>query len=484
MGCMTVMGIAFTSCSKGISFDQEAAYEAADNKIRSEYESNFVKKYGEINPNQTWDFATMRPTVSLGASVSAATTRGTRAGSPTMTKGEDIVIEGSVVKWVTDNLKAGANNYVKGSPFYMEVPNNPFHILPLFQGQASYYWQLCMHVDGVGNDVVIWEKNDILYKNYENETDYKTPTNNGMTDKQTKPVYEVKSHTYTFENYPTDATMYFFLRVWDNDSKYKNWKKNPNNTSYAPRILTSLNYQMLALKGLEVPAALKKDGYTEENVTFIGCEDTEITKTSDRDYEDLVFIMYGKPVPPIKHVDVETVSAGKRYLIEDLGATNDFDFNDVVVDVVEEYQNQIYYNIGSNGVKVFDHMVEIEGSRKQKAVIRAMGGTRDFTLTIGDTPWKKSDKYDKKQMLNTGWGGTVIEENKVLAEFDVTGWIPADNNISISVERQGDSEGFYTIQFPKKGKVPMIVATEITPLTPWMVEKQSVPEDWFYYTKD
>ncbi len=108
-----------------------------------------------------------------------------------------------------------------------------------------------------------------------------------------------------------------------------------------------------------------------------------------------------------------------------------------------------------------------------------MGGTRDFTLTIGNTSWTKSDKYDKKQMLNTGWGGTVIEENKVLAEFDVTGWIPADNNISISVERQGDSEGFYTIQFPKKGKIPMIVATEITPLTPWMVEKESVPEDWY-----
>ena len=82
-------------------------------------------------------------------------------------------------------------------------------------------------------------------------------------------------------------------------------------------------------------------------------------------------------------------------------------------------------------------------------------------------------------MLNTGWNGTEIEENKVLAEFDVTGWIPANNNISISVERQGNSESFYTIQFPKKGKVPMIVATDITPLTPWQSEKQSVPGWWY-----
>lgn len=488
MGCMTVMGIAFTSCSKGISFDQEAVYEAADNKTRSEYESNFVKKYGEIDPEMTWDYATMRPISSLGSSASAATTRGTRAGNPSMTKGTDMIIEKEVVSWVTTNLKAGSNNYLKGSPFYMEVPGNSFTIVPIFQGQAGYYWQLCMHVDGVANDKVIWEKGDIEYKNYESDRNYKKPTNTGMTDGNSKPVYEVRSHTYTFNNYPENAKMYFYLRVWDNEDDYKNWKKGykwkvvgHQYVSLDPRILTSLNYQMLALKGLQIPAALQNE-YTAENVTFIGCEDTEITKTADRDYEDLVFMMYGKPAPPITHVDVETVTAGKRYLIEDLGATNDFDFNDVVVDVVEEYKNQIYYNIGANGLKVFDHKTEIDGSRKQKAIIRAMGGTRDFILTIGGTSWQKSKNgFDTKEMLNTGWGGTEIEENKVLAEFDIknNGWNPETNNISIEVERQGNSESFYTIQFPKKGKVPMIVATDITPLTPWQSEKQSVP-DWWY----
>ena len=475
MGSMAVMGIAFTSCSKDLSFD----YDAPDKKVVDEYEANFVKKYGEVNPNQTWDFATMRPTVSLGASVSAAPTRGTVVGDPKMTQGSDIIIEGSVIDWVTENLKAGDNNYVKGSPFFMEVPDNKFHIVPIFQGQASYYWQLCMHVEGVGNDEVIWEKNDILYKNYESETDYKKPDTNGMTDKKTKPVYEAKSHTYTFENYPKEATMYFYLRVWNNEGTYNNWKTNPNNKSWAPRILTSLDYQMLALKGLQVPEALKNAGFTEENVTFIGCEDTEITKTADRDYEDLVFMMYGKPVPPIKHVDVKTISAGKRYLMEDLGATGDFDFNDVVVDVVEEYQMQEFYNIGSNGVKIFDHEAEVEGSRKQVAVIRAMGGTRDFTLTIGNTSWTKSENgFDKKEMLNTGWGGTTIEENKVLAKFDVTGWVPGDNNIKLSVERQGTSNGFYTVEFPKTGKIPVIIATDITPIRPWMFEKEGVPENW------
>lgn len=471
LGSMAVMGIAFTSCSNEDVFNNEAAM----NQIKAEYESNFVKQYGEIDPEMTWDFATMQPVSSLGSSVAA-----TRAGgnsNPTMTKGADMIIESGVISWVTTNLKAGANNYVKGSPFYMEVPDNSFTIVPIFQGQAGFYWQLCMHVDGL-NDKVIWSKGDIQYKNYETERNYKTPTNTGMTDGGSKPIYEVKSHTYTFSDYPVGAKMHFYMMVWDNDNDYNTWKRT-GGLYKSPRILTSLDYQMLCLKGLTIPAALQGE-YTEDNVTFIGCEDTEITKTADRDYEDLVFMMYGKPAPPIYHVDVETVSAGKRYLIEDLGATNDFDFNDVVVDVTEEYKNQIFYDIDANGNMKFNHKEEIDGTRKQKAIIRAMGGTRDFTLTVGDMSWTKSESgYNVRDMLNTGWNGTEIEENKVLAEFDVTGWIPAENNVSISVERQGNSEGFYTIKFPKKGTVPMIVATNITPLTPWQHERVIVPSDWF-----
>ena len=166
-------------------------------------------------------------------------------------------------------------------------------------------------------------------------------------------------------------------------------------------------------------------------------------------------------------------------MMEDLGATGDFDFNDIVVDVVQEYKVQNYYYIYPNSQKKFDHQEIVEGSLKQVAVIRAMGGTRDFTLTIGNTSWTKSENgFDKKEMLNTGLDGE-IKENAVLAKFDVTGWVPDDNNISLSVERQGTSKGFYTIAFPKKGKAPMIIATDITPILPWMFEKESVPTDWF-----
>lgn len=128
------MGVAVTSCSSnGELFDSEAAV----NQQKAEYEANFVKKYGKIDPNQSWDFATMQPSYSLVPSTDApAQTRTNNSFS--VTKGS-ITIEKKVIKWMFDNMKAGDNNTKKGSPFYMVVPENSFTIAPIFQGTASYY---------------------------------------------------------------------------------------------------------------------------------------------------------------------------------------------------------------------------------------------------------------------------------------------------------------------------------------------------------
>ena len=89
LGCMAMVGLTFTSCSK-----DEFLYDSeAEQKIwEAEYEANFIKRYGAIDPNQTWDFSTMQPTVSLpssGASV-RANTRG-ETDSYDLTTGNMIV---------------------------------------------------------------------------------------------------------------------------------------------------------------------------------------------------------------------------------------------------------------------------------------------------------------------------------------------------------------------------------------------------------
>ena len=145
-------------------------------------------------------------------------------------------------------------------------------------------------------------------------------------------------------------------------------------------------------------------------------------------------------------LSIPTIAA-KRYMIEDLGSDegSDFDFNDIVVDVID------------NGVK-------------QIAKVRAMGGTLDFTIKIGNTTWTKSQEgFNPSTMYNT----ISPDYSAVLATFEVTGW--DNNNISVSIN--GKNGLIWEIPFPRQGQAPMIVAMK--PTVNWNIEKQSVSADWF-----
>jgi hypothetical protein len=210
-------------------------------------------------------------------------------------------------------------------------------------------------------------------------------------------------------------------------------------------------------------------------VKYIGIED--VASGGDNDYNDVVLAIVGNPdVPQEKIITndeyvVKTVRA-KRYMIEDLGSTEDFDFNDVVVDV-EEYTVVTHRVTYENGVLKTDEIISTT-TEPTKALIRAMGGTIDFELMVGSTSWSKSGAgFDVKTMYNTQ--GT-IDYDKVLAEFEVTGWSAAANNVSIKVN--GKNGEVYNITFPKAGTAPMIIAVD--PTQKWMQEQKSVPSTWFY----
>ena len=457
LGSMAIMGAAFTSCSKENLFDNEAAIE----KQKAEYEANFVKKFGAIDPNQSWDFSSMTPSTSMVSTTRALTRGDGDSYNADATEGQ-ILIQKATIDWMSENMKAGINNVKKGKPFFLQVPQNSFTIVPIFQGTASYFWQLWMHVDGITEDKLIWSKGEkITYRTSETSTSWASPgtSNAGMNN-----AFEVKAPTYEFANLPVNANMYFYLKVWNS---YSDYKKNTIN----PRVLTSLDQMMLALidcpRPTNVPAG--------NTVSIIGCEDN---KSGDYDYEDLVFMMYGNPAPPIQHVDEVIVGTTKRYMMEDLGATDDFDFNDVVVDVTtDRVKKKIFYDIDANGSWTFNHEEIIE-HLPQEAIVRAAGGTLDFTLTIGNTTWTKSAKFPNYQeMLNTGWQGSVISYGAELDKFEVSGYDPSTNNISVTVQGRGGSGDVMVITFPKKGKAPMIIALDAS--NNWMDERSSVPEGWF-----
>ena len=449
IGCFAVIGVALMSCSKSDLYDSNAANQQKNELQKKSYAELFVNNYGSTE-GKSWDLATLATSYTLESSNRALTRDGEYNADAV--EGE-MFVEKATVDWMSENLKAGKNNTAKGKPFYLQVPNNSFTIVPIFQGTASYYWQLWMHVDGVG-EKLIWSKGAIQYITSQGSTDWKSPGtgNTGMNN-----AYQIKAPTYEFKNLPENANMYFYLKVWNS---YSDFQKNTIN----PRKLTSLNQMMLALINCQVPSNVPAGN----EVSIIGCEDNV---NGDFDYEDLVFMMYGNPAPPIKHVDEVIKGTPKRYMMEDLGEEKpDFDFNDVVVDVISgraKWKRE--YEILENGGWNLINETKIE-DLPDIAVVRAAGGILDFTLTIGNTTWTKSAKFPNyQQMLNTGRDGEIDYE-KELDTFKVEGWNPTANNISVTVEGKA-------ITFPETGKAPMVISVD--PTTNWMFERTPAPESWF-----
>ena len=470
---MAVVGLAFVACSHDDFINEDAPV----NNLKAEYATNFEQKYGKIAPNQSWDFCSMQPTYSLP---STTLTNGARTRGNTFNRTKETMeIGDTFIQYMADNMKEGKNNTTHGYPFGMKVPSNAFTVVPIFQGYARYYWQIWMHVDGIG-DQQVWEKGEeFLYK--ENETDEWTPVGTGLDGIKNKKGHFVKAPAYTYNDLPAGEKMYFYIKVWKNGSfnlgiqRYEKYLEDPSNPNYQPYICSSLNQQMLALKdapldGLNIGA--------DNEVTIIGCEDmlkSEIG-SSDYDYEDLVFMVYGNPVPPTEEVEELIESQTKRYMMEDLGTTDDFDFNDVVVDVKTGRKIVYKYEFDTEGNKSLVSTTETR--LPDQAIVRAAGGTMDFTLTIGSTTWTKSEHMSSSVMWNTGWGGASIDYKAVLDEpFEVKDFNPATNNVSVSVVGNSGFEGVKTITFPKLGEAPMMIAVD--PDVKWMKERQSIPTSWF-----
>ena len=337
----------------------------------------------------------------------------------------------------------------------MTAPGNSFTIIPIFQGQASSIWELHAVVNGV--DFKVWEKSQDIWVKKNSNSDWQTVSSLSTSEmsKNTETAAAVKANSYTFKNVPAGTEMYFYLLVTKAESKY----------SYTVNgQMSSLNGMMLSLNDCPRPANIDENN----EVMIIACEDVYDNSAknvkSDNDMNDVVFMIYGKPEVPNTIEITEDVSIEKRvtvrYLIEDLGATDDFDFNDIVVDVSDVWISSPTY---TNGIL----SGWTDSDKHQEAVIRHLGGTLPFKLTIGDT---ELDEH-------AGVLGSDPDE-----KFDVSGWNKDLHNISVMVKQSTNSEVYNNVVFPKAGEAPMIIAVD--PSQTWMKERKSVPESWFYIPED
>ena len=160
---MLLVAMIATSCSDKDVFDSTAIY----NQKKSEFTSNFIKKYGEIDPNQSWDFSTGSHVYSL--SLPKATRGATRAvtADPAdyLTIQDWYEVDLNTVTWMKNTLTEQKPHRDLGNPFYMEVPGNVFNIVPIYEGSADFVWTLHIVVDdydgnGESLDIRVWKKGE------------------------------------------------------------------------------------------------------------------------------------------------------------------------------------------------------------------------------------------------------------------------------------------------------------------------------------
>ena len=462
---MSVAMLGITSCSKTDVYDekQQEANKAAEEQVKQEkvvdeYEKNFIDTYGEIDPDQSWDFSTGDEYFSLPSSARAAT-RGDLEDRYLTKSQKYYKIEDATLSKMNEVFKEGTNNYNTGKKFAMTVPSNDFTIMPIFMGTSGGNFKLCMHVDGVG-EIEVWSKWEGIQVKGKNK--------NGKTVTDWTDVYTfdnehnclnataIQSKYITFHGLPAGKTMYFYLKITETATGY------PENYNKKGQSLGSVNDFMREYQfGANDLTPSNLPGVNNPEVKIIGCEDASTSSMTDKDYNDVVFMLYGEPyVPESFEVEDLEKTVKKRYFIEDLGASDDTDFNDIVVDVVSTYTYT--KTTSETGIVTFSD----ETIKSRKAEIRALGGTLDFELNIGGKTWKKSDNFDYKVMYNT----QEPDYTKVLHTIDLPNeYDPASNNISVTVYQKDSDKVSANVNFPANGTVPMIIAANA--YEEWSVER-------------
>lgn len=407
----------------------------ADELLKSEYSAKFIAKYGEIAADYSWDATLAYPKY-----------QSTRA---LVSDNKWYQVDNNTLSWLNDKLPEEKDNRSKGEPFALQVPRNQFTIVPIYQGKAGLEWEFHMVIGDENNaeDITVWKKSqEIEYKDnthgsWKKVSDLKEGTSQNTIG---KAAVRAKEYTYDYSDRAGEL-MYFYLLI----------TKEVNGGAYAKKGTqqSSLDYKMLALTDCPRPNNIDE----ENEVMIIGCEDSNIEKDTDNDMNDVVFLVYGDPkIPqPVEIVNEEIKEVkSKRYMIEDLGSTDDFDFNDIVVDVTQEIVKKL---TTENGVLVNTEEV----SKTQKATLRHLGGTLSFRLKIGD---KVFDEMEGQMDVNPD------------KEYEITGWEPNKNNISVAVKDLNNGD-IHELNFPGVGEAPMIIAVDTD--VNWMEERVSITPEWF-----
>ncbi len=370
----------------------------AEQQKQAQYDYGFVEKYGKVAPSQSWDFSGVTTAQTAMRSVSAdevcsKSQNNTELGSKT-----------SEISNIISNLMKDKNAVAEKIGNTEKIDFAPYKyssviLLPMFMMQEEPTSAIYFTMD------ICWGENSV------NVYDSKLQNGGYWSD----VVLEKKCRNINTTLLTKEEDVY--------------WRAYPV-------------YSGTSITDKEKNEAIK------QNIKDFEIKQFRIINIEDRSYWcfDVEYMGYTSyMVFYAKDLKVyEPTVISKRYMVEDLGSVGDYDFNDIVFDVID-----------TDG--------------KQECFVRALGGTLEISIKVGDSTWSKAPTYNAKQMINTT---APIDYDAVYAHFDVTGWDYDKDNVSVIVNNGAETP--YTIQFPANGTIPRMVAVKTT--KHWMEESVSVPK--------
>lgn len=470
--------------------DQNYDWNAAKKDQRVEqYEESFKSIFGDIDPQQSWDFSTCGNESATRASVVENTTR-TDASTSELEKGNGTqdAYPADLGSATVHNLTDTKNNSSKGKSYRL-FSSGKFKFSPYFHGACTKYNFCVEAVDPItGQTVKKYAMNqNTIAASMSNNYNTKGWSNDAM---ETSDVNGSGTRGFIVD-FPVGMEIKLYLENPDG-AKGKSLMLTDNNIyKHIPSLYTEV---------IMLDQATKNDG------------------SGDNDYNDLCVLISvdeDNMTPPVITTTEDFASTSKRYMVEDLGSTStsDLDFNDIVVDFSKTTYKKV---VITSDKKTISETTE----KALTVVVRALGGTLDFqlllvdngtetpifqkstagTTTLSDYNWDLNgfNSLNVKTMYCTGDSSDPLRyeckeieaSTKFVAMYSVKGeladmWDPAQNNIRVRmIERnQTGSIGLdtttspittYDVNFPNTGEVPAMVAFSTSKI--WRLERDGLQD--------
>lgn len=481
-----------SACQSYEPFTEEEVFRGA-------YERNFKQTFGFANPSQNWDFS---------ACVPDNTKNATRTEVDKYELFADPMKYYEVDETLYNQILNNNQDNTMGKSFALLVdPGDSFEIIPLYmivENEGKIRWSLQVFVDNENVAATLiypdgWSMGTYFFVRSKAGGDYAPISSTNRCSPYGNRCYPVVQYQNQDKN---QKLMYFNLLV-----KSVSFTTSHTYDKYAVKESqqSSLNHQMRILENIPRP-----DNIDERYETmFIACEaanfDPNVTFTLNdgKRFQNLVFMVVGPKLPKVVYPEVgqdelsfdKSVSS-KRYMIEDLGSTSDFDFNDIVVDVTQ--QEKVTLELSqerASATKPIKTTIspKSSGEIRTEATVQHLCGTKPFQLTVGDYAFGRvTDPTNLEQTIAQLQHQEVDNPKEFEAPEVVEGcdpkvtaiipdWNPAVNKISVTVWRRGEigpSEGGWTVNFPADGEIPYIMALPIS--QQWTMEGQRFV-DWQKY---